>query len=45
MKQIVKQMIQDHFNSERGKRQLKRGPSRDKWANASMSVALLKAVL
>lgn len=44
MRASIEQMIQDHFNSERGKRQLKRGPSRDKWANAAMSIALLKAV-
>ena len=43
-KLTVKEMIQNHFNTERGQRQLKRGPYREKWANAAMSVALLAAV-
>ena len=41
MKPDVKQMIRDHFSTERGKRQLERGPYRDTWRNAAMSVALL----
>ena len=43
MKSDVKKMIQDHFSTERGKRQLERGPYRDTWRNAAMSVALLSA--
>ena len=43
-KLTVKEMVQQHFKTERGLRQLKRGPYREKWANAAMSVALFAAV-
>ena len=43
MKPDVKQMIRNHFSTERGKRQLERGPYRDTWRNAAMSVALFNA--